>query len=97
MVKPSGTGANGACFSGWPVAASVASVRPWKEPSAATTRWRPGPAHRRASLIAHSLASAPELQKNTWPPAGALPPPISRSIVAATSGASAFCRGWRRG
>ena len=31
--------------------------------------WRPGPPQRRASLIAHSFASAPELAKNTCPPA----------------------------
>ena len=30
--KPSGIGWNGSCFAGWPVAASVASVRPWKLP-----------------------------------------------------------------
>ena len=30
----------------------------------------PGPPLRRASLMAHSLASAPELAKNTLPPAG---------------------------
>ncbi len=35
--------------------------------------------------MAHSLASAPELQKNTCPPSGT-PSPISRSSVAATSG-----------
>ena len=41
-------------------------VRPWKAPSAATTLVRPV---RRASLIAASLASAPELAKNTFGPA----------------------------
>src|SRR5215207_9872026 len=45
---------------------------------------RPLP-NRRASLRAHSLASAPELQKKTWPPAGS-PSPTSRSSVRATSG-----------
>ena len=40
-------------------------VRPWKERSATTTRVRPV---RRVSLKAASLASAPELQKNTRPP-----------------------------
>ena len=44
---------------------------------------RPWPAHFRASLMAASLASAPELQKNTWPPA-LLPSPTSRSMSSAT-------------
>ena len=43
-------------------------VRPWKAPSAATMPVRPV---RRASLMAASSASAPELQKNTFEPAGA--------------------------
>ena len=30
--KPSGSGWNGSCFAGCPVACSVASVRPWNEP-----------------------------------------------------------------
>jgi hypothetical protein len=65
----------------------VASVRPWKELSVLMTTWRPPSAQRRASLSAHSLASAPELAKKTWPPACPVPPLISRSIVRATSGA----------
>ena len=75
-----------ACFSGCPVAARVARVRPWKASQVLTTRNRPWPAHLRASLMAHSLASAPELPKNTCPPARSVPPPISRSRVTATSG-----------
>ena len=39
-------------------------VRPWKAPSVATTWVRPV---RRVSLNAASLASAPELAKNTLP------------------------------
>ena len=39
-------------------------VRPWKDPSAATSRVRPV---RRVSLRAASLASVPELLKNTRP------------------------------
>ena len=39
-------------------------VRPWKAPSVATRWVRPV---RRVSLIAASLASAPELAKNTLP------------------------------
>ena len=69
--KPSGNGWNVSCFWGWPVAASVVSVRPWNEPYALITWNRSGPPLRwpcrRASLIAHSFASAPELQKNTRP------------------------------
>ena len=30
--KPSGSGWNASCLAGWPVACSVASVRPWNEP-----------------------------------------------------------------
>ena len=45
-------------------------VRPWKEPSAATTWVRPV---RRVSFSAASLASAPELVKNTLPTAGSDP------------------------
>ena len=41
--KPSGSGWNSSCLAGWPVACSVASVRPWNEPKADTTTWRPGP------------------------------------------------------
>ena len=52
-----------------PVAASVAIVRPWKEPVSVTMVLLPLPylsnAYLRAVLMAHSLASAPELEKNT--------------------------------
>ena len=41
--SPRAAGANGACFSGWPVAVSVARVRPWNELSALITTWRPAP------------------------------------------------------
>ena len=88
--KPSGSGSKGCCFSGWPVAARVASVRPWNASQVLTTANRPGPAHRRASLSAHSLASAPEFPKKTWPPARSVPPPMSRSRVTATSGPTVF-------
>ena len=64
--KPGTSGANGACFVSCGVADSAPIVRPWKPPSTTT---KPPPGLRfRASLIAHSLASAPELQKNTLPP-----------------------------
>ena len=46
------------------VSASEPMVRPWKEPSAATRWVRPV---RRVSLKAASLASVPELVKNTRP------------------------------
>ena len=50
------------------MSASAPVVRPWKAPSAATMPVRPV---RRASLMAASRASAPELQKKTFDPAGA--------------------------
>ena len=56
-------------------------VRPWKAPSAATTWVRPV---RRVSLNAASLASAPELAKNT------LPAPARRAGRSSRS-ASATC------
>ena len=84
---PRATARTGRASRPGPVACRVASVRPWKEPHALTTTWRPGPAHFRASLSAHSLASAPELVKKTCPPARLPPPPMRRSRVAATSGA----------
>ena len=63
---PGTSGSNGARFGGWPVAASAPKVRPWNEPSSATT---PGfPVALRAYLSAASIASAPELQKNAWAP-----------------------------
>jgi hypothetical protein len=65
-VTPASSGSNATRFSGWPVAASVAAVRPWNEPSSATI---PGlPVALRAYLSAASFASAPELQKNDAAP-----------------------------
>ena len=68
-VSPNGTwliffnsGLNGSRFAGWPVIDSAPIVRPWNAPSVATIRFRPV---NRESLIAASLASAPELQKKT--------------------------------
>ena len=57
-----GSGANGSCLAGWPVSASEPIVRPWKAPWAATSFVRPVS---RVILKATSLASVPELQKNT--------------------------------
>ena len=84
-ANPSGRGWNASCLAGCAVAASVASVRPWKLPSSTTTRRAAlscaacaSPpqaaaraaarlrACRRASLMAHSLASAPELAKKVF-------------------------------
>ena len=65
-ATPGRSGSNAARFAGWPVADSAPSVRPWNEPSSATT---PGlPVALRAYLIAASIASAPELQKNACAP-----------------------------
>ena len=68
-LKPGTSGANGACFASCGVADSAPYVRPWKPPS--TTTMSPPARWRRASLIAHSFASAPELPKNTLPPSEA--------------------------
>ena len=66
--KPAGTGSNGSRFAADQPAASVARVRPWKAPSTHTTSCLAAPPRarpvRRASLMAASTASAPELQKN---------------------------------
>ena len=101
-AKPSGKGRNASCFAGWAVAASVASVRPWKLASsvtmmrgaasrAAATVASSAPsasaraaarflACKRASLNAHSFASAPELAKKL------------RHGVRSASGTHAFSR-----
>ena len=65
--KPSGRGWNGSCFSGWPVAAKVARVRPWNDRKAESTPCRPRPWNFRTSLRAASLASAPEFWNRTRP------------------------------
>jgi hypothetical protein len=65
-ATPSRSGSKAARFAGWPVTLSAPAVRPWNEPSSATT---PGlPVALRAYLIAASIASAPELQKNARAP-----------------------------
>ena len=60
---PGTSGSNGLRYSGRSVAASVANSRPWNEPENATISGLPD--HLRTNLNAASLASAPELQKNT--------------------------------
>ena len=64
-TKPGTSGANGACFDSCGVADSAPYVRPWN-PSSSTMIFPTGLALR-ASLIAASLASAPELARNTLP------------------------------
>ena len=64
--NPGTSGANGACLDSCGVADREPYVRPWKA-SCRTISLPPGRA-RRASLIAASLASVPELQRNTLPP-----------------------------
>jgi len=53
----------------WPVAATVANVRPWNELRVATNSTRSeeirSRAYLRATLRAASFASAPEFEKNT--------------------------------
>ena len=43
LAEPVGSGWNVSCFWGWPVAASVVSVRPWNELYAESTWKRSGP------------------------------------------------------
>src|SRR5581483_7793368 len=78
---PGTSGSKAVRFSGWPVAESEPSVRPWKEPASATIPGRP--VALRAYLIAASTASAPELQKNERPP-----PKRSDSFSASSSTSS---------
>ncbi len=56
--------------------------RPWNDPSSARIRGRSVPPLRRASLNAASLASVPELVRNTREPSGAPARPSSRSANA---------------
>ncbi|MGY3110925.1 hypothetical protein ACVWW7_007552 [Bradyrhizobium sp. LM6.9] len=69
FLKPATFGSNSGSKAFLPEADIVASVRPWKPPSKLMISNAP-PLCRlpylRASLIAPSLASAPELAKNTW-------------------------------
>ena len=60
------SGSNAARFAGWPVTESAPQVRPWNEPSSATTPCLP--VALRAYFNAASIASAPELQKNACAP-----------------------------
>ena len=68
-ANPGGNGPKLLWNTSWPVAASVASVRPWKllravmMPEAPSRRFSP---QRRATLKAPSFDSAPELEKNDF-------------------------------
>ena len=76
-TRPGRSGSNAARFAGCPVTESAPNVRPWNEPSSATTSVRP--VALRAHLSAASIDSAPELQKN------ALAPPKRSDSSAASS------------
>jgi hypothetical protein len=65
-ATPGRSGSKAARFCGCPVTESAPSVRPWKEFSSATMRVLP--VAFLAYLIAASIASAPELQKNACAP-----------------------------
>ena len=65
-VTPGKSGSNGVRFAGWPVIVSAPIVRPWNEPSSATSPVLP--VDFLAHLIADSTASVPELQKNACAP-----------------------------
>ncbi len=84
--NPPGSGWNGSCSQSCAVAASVSIVRPWNPPCSTTIVWQSGPLRstpqRRATFMAHSLASAPELAKNAFQPC---PSPARRASSAATS------------
>ena len=95
VTKPSGSGRKLRWNLSWPVAASVASVRPWKLFRAVTMVLAPPSLtspQRRASLMAPSLASAPELAKKvrqrvpveptTWPPSSVVVESIVESAAA---------------
>ena len=67
-MKPGTSGRNPSWYFGWAVAVMAANVRPWNEFSKVMILYRPWPTWMRASLMAASMASAPELQKNVLPP-----------------------------
>lgn len=89
-----GMGRNGSWYFAWPVAAIVASVRPWKDFLAERMTGSVTPrvvrACLRASLIAASFASAPELQKKTCAAAG-------RRAGGRARGSAQGLAGWRGG
>ena len=67
-LKPGTSGSKPLRYLARPVSASVASVRPWNELSIEMISLRPvALPYFRANLLMPSLASAPELQKNTTP------------------------------
>ena len=95
--KPAGIGRKLSWKRSWPVAASVASVRPWKLWRAVTMSEAPSrffSPQRRASLMAPSLASAPELAKKvfqrvpvepiSWPPSSVVVESSAESAAASS-------------
>ena len=66
VTNPGTSGANGSCLVSCGVADSAPRVRPWNAPL--RTTMSPPRRRLRASLIAHSMASAPEFVKKTFPP-----------------------------
>ena len=69
MARQAGNGPNPVFTLSWPVAVSVASVRPWNDCRMVTISYFPlSLPQSRASLISPSLASAPELQKKHFAP-----------------------------
>ena len=67
-TKPAMSGPRPSWYLGWAVAVVAPSVRPWKPPSKVMILYRGRLLCRRTSLMAASLASVPELQKNACPP-----------------------------
>src|ERR1700681_1263989 len=69
LGKPDTLGSNSGSKAFLPDADIVARVRPWKPPSKVMISYAPflcKAPYLRASFMAPSLASAPELVKNTW-------------------------------
>ena len=88
-TKPCTSGSKPACTLRLPVAERVASERPWKAFSmtmiAGSAMPRSWP-YLRATLMAASFASSPELQKNT----------SSRPVISAIRSAACSCSGIRK-
>ena len=81
-TNPSGSGANGACFAGCPVAARVANVRPWNEPSRATTSRRPAGAPVLAGDLQRRLVGlGPGVGEEHLPEPGQVREPVRQLLL----------------
>jgi len=94
-VTSPGSGSNGLRYAGFQVSARAALVRPWKAPSMAISRVRPGAMAStawtlRVTLNAASLASVPELVRKTR---AGVPGSALRTARAASRSPSRICGG----